>query len=197
MATKPTDHPTSYTAPSDPEILSKKKFYQECLTKYTRQWQAAKMVGEYVWISAQAYLDVCGVHKPERARISPNLFPPGLKWEEITIRFLDGHEVILQIRGKNYHATFELMGFQDKRKKKFEDMTPNRQWELLRELAENGGEISWANKAANLKLKKQKQQLTKRLKRYFGIKEDPFYDYWKERSYRIRLRLVPERDPCE
>lgn len=128
-------------------------------------------------------------------KISPFNFPSGLMWEEISIQFLNEHEVIIKARDYTKQTTYEIMGFQDAKKK-----LPNKQWQFLRLLAIKGGEISWENNY-NLPLKqinsikKQKQLLSETLKECFQIYEDePFADYKSQGGYLIKIKLIPESE---
>jgi len=129
---------------------------------------------------------------PPKVAEKPRKFPLGLQWNEITIQFLNGNEVIIKFKDQNKHTMFDEMGFRDDRKK-----APNKQWELLNLLAVRGGELSWENNS-NMNLtrinavKKQKQLLAEALQEYFEIGADPFYPYKKEGAYKIKINLVPE-----
>ncbi len=119
--------------------------------------------------------------------------PKDLKWEEITIRFLNGDEVLITVRELVYQTSFESMGFKDQKTK-----NPNLQWKFLKALSLINGFLNWDN---NKKLttkernnaKKRKQELSESLKIYFTIKDDPFLDYKKERGYKIKIQLIPEQ----
>ena len=80
------------------------------------------------------------------------------------------------------------MGFQNNKKV---PRTPNKQWLFLKTLAEIGGIVTWESPRANDTLKKTKQLLSEGLKKYFGLKGDPFEDYKKEHGYRIKIELIP------
>ena len=118
---------------------------------------------------------------------APLKFPEGTHWEQVNITFKDGHDVVITLGDKRYNKNYKEMGFQDGRKRQ-----PNKQWERLQVLAVQGGSIAWGDATANEKISKQKQLLSGKLKDFFGIQEDPFYDYRKEKAYRIRLNLSPE-----
>ena len=79
------------------------------------------------------------------------------------------------------------MGFEDKR-----NGSPNKQWMLLYLLAKNNGQISWKDYTAKLDIKKKKQLLSKALKEYFKIDDDPFFAYKNEKSYTLKLQLSPD-----
>ena len=132
------------------------------------------------------------LQKPKNKRIQLRKLPENTKWNNITVRFLNGHEVIIKAQNLTYQTNYEEMGFQDEKKK-----LPNKQWQFLKLLALKNGEISWENNQ-DLPLqqinsiKKQKQLLVEALKAYFQINESPFYDYKKENAYKIRINLIPE-----
>jgi len=129
-----------------------------------------------------------GIEKSDQ-KIIPDKLSPFLnaKWEDITIQFVNGHEVIIKIKKKVWHTTYEEMGFKDKRTK-----LPNRQWEFLKNLSKTNGEISWKNPIATVKGKKQKQLLSDKLKKYFKINEKPFHCDRKEKMYKIKINLIAE-----
>lgn len=127
------------------------------------------------------------VQEQEKTYKFPHALPKDFKWESITIKFIDGHNVQIVAGDNIYKAMYKEMGFEDSRK-----VNPDQQWIFLRYLSKNRGSISWDDKMANDKLKKKKQLLSKTLRDYFGIKEDPFYSYRKEKSYKIKINLVPE-----
>lgn len=138
------------------------------------------------------------LQKPKNKRIQLHKFPSDLRWEEISIRFLNEQEVIIKARNETLQTTYEAMGFQDEKRK-----LPNRQWQLLQLLSLKNGEISWeSNQDLPLKqiqaIKKQKQLLTETLKAYFQINtNEPFHDYKTEKAYRIKLILIPEPKDTE
>jgi hypothetical protein len=124
--------------------------------------------------------------------ISSLRLPLDTKWEDIIIKFIDGHAVDIYINNREnpIKTSCPEMGFEDKRKRR-----PNEQWELLKALAQSDGKISWQNQNANLKIKKRKQLLSLQLKNYFGLNEDPFYPYKAVREdscYQIKFELIPE-----
>jgi hypothetical protein len=124
-------------------------------------------------------------------------FPSGLAWQEITLKFLNGEEVMVKYRDTTFTTTAEGMGFMDNKTK-----SPNAQWRLMRQLASHGGELSWSNNSDLSKndkdaMKKRKQELVKGLWKYFGIKGDPFFPYKEINAYRMRITLIPESRDTE
>jgi hypothetical protein len=138
-------------------------------------------------ISIKGFEEKVILQKPKNKRILLKQFPVDTKWEDIIIQFLNGQEVIIKVKDLTSQTTYEELGFQDEKRK-----LPNKQWEFLKNLSETGGEISWKSSKATAKGKKQKQLLAETLKTYFQIDDDPFYVYRQEKSYKIRINLIPE-----
>jgi hypothetical protein len=117
---------------------------------------------------------------------------PGLKWEEVTLKFTSGADVSIEARGERIKCNYTEMGMKDKK-----TTIGNLQWQLLQKIAEAGGTITDAMLKTDiylrLNLKKRKQLLSKALQTYFGIEEDAFYPYRKEKIYRLKMQLVPEK----
>ncbi|MFA5080787.1 MAG: hypothetical protein WC472_04185 [Candidatus Paceibacterota bacterium] len=110
-----------------------------------------------------------------------------LKWDEITIKFIDGHNVKIKVRGNLYNKDYKDMGFDDSKNKK-----PDKQWALLKILSENRGSIAWGDSDATKKIKKTKQLLSDGLKNYFEKSDDPFRKYKKGSGfgYEIKIELL-------
>jgi hypothetical protein len=128
---------------------------------------------------------------PSVKEILPLQLPTGTTWDDIQARFVDPHNLFIEIPQHKAKLTvdYKEMGMWDKRSGR-----PNAQWIVLRELARYDGEISWTTPIANDSVKKQKQLLSAALKRYFGIKDDPFGIYRDEKAYRLKMRLIPDAD---
>ena len=110
--------------------------------------------------------------------------PPGTSWQDITIRFLDGHTVSVAMGDVSQRLNFAELGMKDSR-----NGNPNSQWTLLRILAENGGRLSWQQPAADPKKKKQVELLARRLQDFFGIEESPFHPYQKGNGWQLKAHL--------
>ncbi len=117
--------------------------------------------------------------------------PENISWENITIKFIDGHDVNVIIDKNGINKTIKVnyaqLGFMDKRKRK-----PNLQWVLLKGLSSNDGKTSWSDSLASPMLKKSKQLLAQTLRNAFGITNDPFYPYRQNKCYEIKIQLIPE-----
>jgi hypothetical protein len=122
---------------------------------------------------------------------SSNLFTaiPNLRWQDITIQFVNNHDVRVSAKTTAATVNFKEMGFEDARKG-----LPNTQWALLKILAENKGQINWGDSEAADNVKKKKQILSETLKAFFRIDDDPFYPYREEKTYRAKFTLKAEDD---
>lgn len=128
---------------------------------------------------------------PSVKEILPLKLPDDTTWDQVQARFVNPHTLFIEITRLEAKITadYKEMGMWDKRSGQ-----PNAQWSVLRGLAQYGGEISWTTPIANDSIKKQKQLLSAALKRYFGIKDDPFGIYRDEKAYRLKMRLIPDAD---
>ncbi len=127
---------------------------------------------------------------PSVKKILPLSLPKNTCWEDIQMRFVDPHTVFIKITKHEAKITADYrdMGMQDLRSD-----SPNAQWIFLRGLADYNNEVTWNTPIASVSLKKQKQLLSDCLKKYFGIDSDPFQMYRKEKSYRLKLFLVSNK----
>jgi len=116
----------------------------------------------------------------------PFTIPSGTTWENIYIQFKNREAVTITTSGHTHDTSFADMGFADGRNGK-----PNVQWYLMLLFAKNGGRLTAGNPDARTKYKKQKQNLAKELKEYFGIEYDPFKPYGKSDGYQIKINLAP------
>lgn len=156
------------------------------------------------------------LRKTKNTKIEMRKFPPYLKWNEIAFHFLNEQEVIIKYidaKDRNiytFQTDYLAMGFEDEKKKQ-----PNAAWNLLINLRDNNGQISWQQrrekpftdkKAEALKqefedrgsirrspvpdkIKHQKKLLADTLKKNFPCEGNPFHDYRKIGSYKIKIIL--------
>ncbi len=139
--------------------------------------------------------------KTNTYNIIPIKLPPNTKWDRITIQFIDNENIKITAPDNLKHTSdYTEMGFKDKKK-----LCPNAQWRFLQLLSLRKGYLSWkdlAEKRQALKekdieqlinqAKKRKQLLSKRLKNYFQIDENPFHDYRKKHAYEVKFHLFPQ-----
>lgn len=113
--------------------------------------------------------------------------PDGTGWTDIKIKFWDGHMVTVWAGKESGKFSYTEMGMANRKNGRY-----SKQWELLLAFANSRGEIDWSSPFATNKLKKQKQELSKRLRAFFRLKEDPIEWVKGEKSYRCRFRILPE-----
>jgi hypothetical protein len=130
--------------------------------------------------------DFKGQNKPPQYNERISKMFSKYEWEEITIQFLNGDEAFIKVNDDFIKSNFREMGFNDKRTK-----GPNNQWVLLKDLSENNGEISGKGMKTSGAGRKKKEKLSILLKNCFRINSDPFFNYWKLRTYKIKLNLLP------
>ena len=90
--------------------------------------------------------------------------PPGSTWQNVTMRFLNGHEVEPRVRGQGggaFHYTHMGMA-------KANRDEPTVQWDLLRALAQGHGEFLWPRAVRRKTVQKQRERLGKHLQDFFG-----------------------------
>lgn len=142
-----------------------------------------------------------GIYKATTKTIIPLSLPLNTKWEDITIQFIDDENIRITAPDYfKYKANYTEMGFKDKKK-----LCPNIQWKFLHFLSLRKGYLSWKSLAEERnamkqkdieklinQAKKRKQLLSEKLKEYFQINEDPFYDYRKKNAYEVKFNLLPQ-----
>ncbi len=94
--------------------------------------------------------------------------PPDANWSDVSIRFVDGHTVSIKVKSEQRVFNYTQMGMANRK-----NGDPTNQWNLLEGFANSRGQIDWHGKYAALKVKKQKQELSKQLRAFFRIDEDP------------------------
>ncbi len=123
-------------------------------------------------------------HVPVTTRSAASRFPtpPGATWEQVSIRFRDGHTVSIAAMGQS-----GVCGYADLGMSSGKNSTPTKQWDLLRIFAQEGGVLTWGSRKASPKHRKQKQILAASLQQFFGIAGDPFA--LEDNGWRARFRV--------
>lgn len=138
---------------------------------------------------------------PSQKRITPLELPPGTKWEQIVLKFIDNESI--EITGpKDYMevASFREMGFENQKKR---GRPPTVLWDFLRALAEKKGTFSWdllnertrspkIIKDAMDNATKRKQLVNQKLKAFFNLKEDPITYDRKNKIYETAFTITSE-----
>lgn len=138
-------------------------------------------------------LDALKPKEPEKTGPRfPHKIPAGTHWNNIIIKFMDDEQIEILVRRLKHNTDYKEMGMVGKGNVP----EPSEQWTFLRVLAQCQGEITIKDTEAKDKYKKQKQELTEILQRYFSIDYDPFYPYKSSpeksgNSYKIKLTLIP------
>jgi hypothetical protein len=115
--------------------------------------------------------------------------PPGSSWSDVTIRFINGHEVEPRVRGQGGG----VFGYAHMGMAKTNKDEPTVQWDLLRSLAEGRGELFWPRTIGRKTVQKQRERLANHLRDFFGIDGDPFENLPGGRGFKTRFMIVPER----
>ncbi|CAK0767740.1 conserved hypothetical protein [uncultured Gammaproteobacteria bacterium] len=111
--------------------------------------------------------------------------PSGASWEHFTFEFLGDQAMLVRCKGVQQPRQLEPehLGMKNQINGK-----PTQQWIILMALAVDGGQLSWRNKNDNSKLKAQKQALSKKLKQYFLLDDEPVP--WKRNLSSFETRFV-------
>lgn len=125
----------------------------------------------------------------------PSRFPKldGLRWNEVTIKFVSNDSVRITARGIRRTLSFSEMGFRDSRKAD----SPDQQWILLKYMARNGGELRWNDPNPppdQSKAKHKIKHIRKRISEVLHIDNDPFEPYRKFGCYKSRFILIGSPD---
>ena len=115
--------------------------------------------------------------------------PEGSRWGDIEITITSNISARIRIGSMVKTYTCFDMGFRDHRRP---DMF-NLQWELLCDLAEQSGAISWKTPKSKPGLQKRVQALSKTLQLFFELESNAFYPYREERGYVARFRISDSR----
>lgn len=115
--------------------------------------------------------------------------PPDSTWGDVRMQFRDFACNELSIKVKKVTGIFTPveMGMADRRSKK-----PDRQWEFLRSLAdEPHGILTWDSSGADRKNRAYRDKLSKRLREFFGLEDDPIPYDAKEAGWRWKFTIRP------
>jgi hypothetical protein len=113
------------------------------------------------------------IFAPIRQSVTPGpelawVLPPDARWEELVVDFVEREVVNVRFRGETRRFEPEQLGMKNRNSGR-----PTLQWSLLQQMALAGGQLAWSDPGATIRIKKQKQELSNRLKAAFGIEGDP------------------------
>lgn len=112
--------------------------------------------------------------------------PHGARWEDVKIRFRDGHSVSVDIQGVKEVLNYVQMGMVDVR-----SASPTKQWDLLLQLAQGHGLLAWGMPGAQRKNQKRRERLARDLQHFFRIDGDPFRLLEGKEGWQTRFHLEP------
>ncbi|MGB7323962.1 MAG: hypothetical protein WBD31_03765 [Rubripirellula sp.] len=93
-------------------------------------------------------------------------------WPQVHIKFIDQHTIRVSVDSKSRAFHYSQLAMANSR-----NATPTKQWTVLKSYAEAGGFIDWKSRGSSANLKKQTQELNKKLKAALGIAGAPIeYD---------------------
>ncbi len=113
--------------------------------------------------------------------------PPGSSWENVSVRFVDGHKVAVRVKSERGIFNYTQMGMASAK-----NGEPTVQWKLLQDFAEERGVITWRSPKADPNLKRRKSSLASNLYDFFRIKGDPFIYDENAKGWRARFTIEPE-----
>ncbi len=114
--------------------------------------------------------------------------PEGVQWQDVHIRFVSDHQLQIRIAEGAWHTrNYTEMGFEDRR-----TGLPDKSWQMLCKLAENGGSVENVTEAGVTewrKVEKRMQKIRQCLREILGIDVDPFEPARKARGYKAKFRI--------
>jgi len=163
------------------DIFFKPKFYKKFFLDFHKTviaWlKALEMANEFSDTDSKLYKD-----------------PLAEAWDNIEIRFKNNHDITLKIDGNESDSDYEKLGFADTRQNSSHNASYVKSWNTLILFSTQNGRIKMGmfagSKAKKELFKKNKQDLSKRLKAYFGLKDDPIEYNEKNEEYQIKIKLV-------
>ncbi len=113
--------------------------------------------------------------------------PPDAIWENVSIRFKDGHTVSIKVKSVGGVFNYTQMGMANKK-----NGDPTLQWKLLETFAEERGTLDWSSDKADRKNQKRRELLAANLREFFRIEGDPFKMTKDGKGWQARFLISPE-----
>jgi len=114
--------------------------------------------------------------------------PPGTKWEDIVLEFRAEEVIIANCMGITRRVEPEDMGM-----KSAKNGRPTLQWTTLQAMARSGGRLECRDPKAYDRIKSHKYQLSKKLRAFFQIEDDPIVWDPAESNWKARFTIRPDR----
>lgn len=163
------------------DIFIKPKFYKKFFLDFNKSVMA--------WLKA---LEIANEFSDTDSKLYKE--PLTDAWENIEIRFKNSHDITLKIDDQEKDSSYEELGFADTRQNSSQNAAYVKSWNMLILFSTQNSRIKMSTYAGNKSkrelFKKNKQDLTKRLKTYFGLKDDPIIYNEKNEEYQIKIKLV-------
>jgi hypothetical protein len=152
------------------EILKARGFSIWALSEFVRVDEEHRLFSlhEPVLLFESLKSQLLADHRPKAIGRIWELLPDA-EWSDLQFEFVSNER--LKVRYQQRSRTFEPDQFDMKNKNTGK---PTNGWTLLRTLAMREGELTWVKASDRVKMEKQKQLLSDRLKTLFGIKGEPF-----------------------
>jgi hypothetical protein len=166
--------------------------------------------GQFVALCEEFTLDATGVMRagrsveailapllarvlPSRKAGRPTVFfstPADATWAAVRIAFIDQQTVKVYVGGETATLSYADMGMCDRRGTK-----PTVAWDLLLTFAHRHGRLDWSSREATPKNQRRKETLSKDLRAFFRIADEPFRPVESERGsgkgWEARFRIDP------
>jgi hypothetical protein len=110
-------------------------------------------------------------HLPAPEKMADGTFfptPAGTAWSNVRIHLTDGHTASITAGTARAIYTYAQMGMANRK-----NGNPSKQWELLREMANGQGILTWGSPGADRRNQKRRELLARCLMRFFRIEGDP------------------------
>ncbi len=113
--------------------------------------------------------------------------PPDAAWSDVSIRFIDGHTVSVQVKSERKVCNYTQMGMANRK-----NGNPTVEWALLSVFADERGILDWSSSHAHRRNQKRRENLASNLRGFFRIEGDPFGLTDDGKGWEARFRISPE-----
>lgn len=113
--------------------------------------------------------------------------PSEASWRDVSIRFIDGHTVSVQVKSERKVCNYTQMGMANRK-----NGDPTLQWGLLRAFAEEHGVFDWSSRHAHRRNQKRRENLARNLQDFFRIAGDAFRLTNDGKGWETRFRILPD-----
>lgn len=194
-------------------ISTRRSFTPEAENMLNRRGSLLLTLGEELLFSNKGKLqavrqvsDVFAIFQVDTPTLTPTkkfATPRGTKWSDIQIRFLESPTVYMKKQNIYVSTSIRVtvgnvdrvISCEEAGMARKDNKMPKDQWILLYGFAKQKGRLDWSSDHPPEQVVKQKQGLSKSLKRFFDLDGSPIDDWDKEEQcYRCRFQILPEGD---